>query len=127
MKLDEILRLAPVIPVIVIDDAAQARPLAEALAAGGLRTVEVTLRTPAALEAIARMRAVDGVIVGAGTVLDAGQLRAAAQAGAQFAASPGLTSALARAAQAESIELLPGVATASERRSWPPAKRVFGF
>ncbi|HEU0203150.1 MAG TPA: bifunctional 4-hydroxy-2-oxoglutarate aldolase/2-dehydro-3-deoxy-phosphogluconate aldolase [Burkholderiaceae bacterium] len=114
MKLDEILSLAPVIPVIVLDDAAQAKPLAAALAAGGLRVLEVTLRTNAALESISRMREVDGVIVGAGTVLDAEQLRAAIDAGAQFAVSPGLTPPLARAAQAASIELLPGVVTASE-------------
>lgn len=114
MKLDEILAAAPVIPVIVLDDAAHAKPLAAALVAGGLRVLEVTLRTSAALEAIAQMRDVEDAIVGAGTVLDAEQLRAVAAAGAQFAVSPGLTPTLARAAQDGPIELLPGVATASE-------------
>src|SRR3546814_5323436 len=75
------MRTSPVIPVLVIDDAATARPLAEALVAGGLRVLEVTMRTPAALEAIAEMKKVDGAIVGAGTVVNTDQLRQVADAG----------------------------------------------
>ncbi len=107
-------RMAPVIPVIVIDDVAQARPLAEALVAGGLPVLEVTLRTHAALDAIAAMAAVPGAIAGAGTVLDAVQMKAAAGAGAQFAVSPGATPALLDAARAEGVPLLPGAQTCSE-------------
>jgi len=71
MTIEQIMRTAPVIPVLVIEDTAHARPLAEALVAGGLRVLEVTLRTPAALDAIAEMKQVPGAIVGAGTVLNA--------------------------------------------------------
>jgi 2-dehydro-3-deoxyphosphogluconate aldolase/(4S)-4-hydroxy-2-oxoglutarate aldolase len=112
--LDELLRLAPVVPVIVLDDVSRAAPLAQALADGRIRVLEVTLRTGAALDAITRMRAVEGVFVGAGTVLDPQQLQAAIDAGAQFAVSPGLTPSLAQAAGRAQIPLLPGVATASE-------------
>ena len=108
------MKLAPVIPVIVIDDVAHARPLAEALVAGGLRALEVTLRTPAAIEAIAEMSAVDGAVVGAGTVLNEAQLDAAIAAGARFIVSPGLTEPLARAAIRAGIPFLPGVATAAD-------------
>ncbi len=105
----------PVIPVIVIEDLSHAVPLAQALVAGGLTVLEVTLRTPVALEAIALMRAaLPDAIVGVGTVLNAEQLHAAAEAGASFAVSPGLTDALASAALAQSVPLLPGIATASE-------------
>lgn len=110
----EIMNLAPVIPVIVIDDAAQARPLAEALVAGGLRALEVTLRTPAALDAIQAMSQVNGAVVGAGTVTNKRQLGQALDAGAQFVVSPGLTKSLTKAAQAEEVPFLPGVATAGE-------------
>src|SRR3546814_15643682 len=85
------MRTSPVIPVLVIDDAATARPLAEALVAGGLRVLEVTRRTPAALEAIAEMKKVDGAIVGAGTVVNPDQLRQGADAGIEFILSPGRT------------------------------------
>ena len=110
----QIMRTAPVIPVLVIDDAHHARELAQALVAGGLRVLEVTLRTPAALDAIRRMNLVPGAIVGAGTVINEGQLDEARAAGAEFIVSPGLTEPLARAAIASGIPYLPGVATASD-------------
>ena len=105
MNIDAVMQLAPVIPVIVIDDAADARPLAEALVAGGLFALEVTLRTPCALEAIAEMAKVEGAVVGAGTVLNEAQLDAAIAAGARFIVSPGLTEPLARAALARGVPL----------------------
>ena len=92
-----IMRTAPVIPVLVVDDAQHARPIAEALVAGGLRVLEVTLRTPAALDVIREMSAVDGAIVGAGTVLNEADLRASIDAGAKFIVSPGLTEQLGKA------------------------------
>ncbi|WP_129790659.1 bifunctional 4-hydroxy-2-oxoglutarate aldolase/2-dehydro-3-deoxy-phosphogluconate aldolase [Sphingosinicella sp. CPCC 101087] len=114
MKMDEIMRLAPVIPVLIVEDAAYSRPIAEALVAGGLRVLEVTLRTPAALDVIAEMAKVEGAVVGAGTVLDPEQLEASLRAGARFAVSPGLTERLVRAAIDARIPYLPGVATAGE-------------
>lgn len=110
----DIMRLAPVIPVLVIEDEADARPIAEALVAGGLPVLEVTLRTPAALAAIAEMRKVEGAVVGAGTVLDSLQLESALGAGAEFIVSPGLTEPLGRAAAAAGAPFLPGVATAAD-------------
>ncbi len=112
--LDEVMSAAPVIPVIVIDRVEDALPLARALVAGGLRVLEVTLRTPAALEALRAMGSVPGAVVGAGTVLDVGQYDAAIDAGAQFVVSPGLTERLSFAARQRAVPLLPGVATASE-------------
>jgi 2-dehydro-3-deoxyphosphogluconate aldolase/(4S)-4-hydroxy-2-oxoglutarate aldolase len=112
--IDAIMRTSPVIPVLVIDDAAQAAPLAEALVAGGLKVLEVTLRTPAALDAIRAMKQVPGAIVGAGTVLNAVQLHSAVQAGAEFIVSPGLTETLAREVASQRVPFLPGVATAGE-------------
>lgn len=110
--LAELLVRSPVLPVVTIADAAAAVPLARALLAGGLGVIEVTLRTPAAAEAISRIaREVEGMVVGAGTVLSAREMAAAEQAGAQFAVSPGFSASLS--AQA-SLPLLPGVATASE-------------
>ena len=115
MQLTEILGLAPVLPVVTLDDAARAAPVARALAAGGLRAIEVTLRTPAALEAIRRIAGeVPEAICGAGTVLRAADLEAAAAAGARFAVSPGATPALLAAATAAQLPYLPAVATASE-------------
>ena len=105
---------APVIPVLVVEDASNARPLAEALVAGGLTVLEVTLRTPAALNAIRAMKQVPGAIVGAGTVLDKHQLDAALAAGAEFIVSPGLADNLARSVIAADIPYLPGIATASD-------------
>jgi 2-dehydro-3-deoxyphosphogluconate aldolase/(4S)-4-hydroxy-2-oxoglutarate aldolase len=112
--IEQIMRTAPVIPVLVIDDAAQARPLAEALVAGGLTVLEVTLRTPAALDAIREMKQVPGAIVGAGTVLDKRQLDQALDAGAEFIIAPGLTDSLSRSVIAAGVPYLPGVATTSD-------------
>jgi len=114
MTIDEIMRTAPVIPVLVIEDAQDARPLAEALVAGGLRVLEVTLRTPAALDAIRRMNLVPGAIVGAGTVINEEQFEEAHAAGAEFVVSPGLTENVAQAATRLGVPFLPGVATAGE-------------
>lgn len=105
---------ASVIPVLVIEDARDARPLAEALVAGGLPVLEVTLRTPAALDAIRAMAQVPGAEVGAGTVLTARDVARARDAGAHFAVAPGATPALLDAAEADGLPLLPGAATASE-------------
>jgi len=112
--IEAIMRTAPVIPVIVVDELDHAVPLAEALVAGGLRVLEVTLRTPAALPAIAAMSKVPGAIVGAGTVTNARELDAAMKAGSQFIVSPGLTEPLAMAAAAARIPFLPGIATAGD-------------
>ena len=112
--IDRILSAAPVIPVLVIDRLEDAVPIAEALVEGGLPVLEVTLRTPAALDSIRAMRGVAGAIVGAGTVLDPGQLRAALEAGAQFVVSPGLTDRLGEAAAASGVPFLPGVSTTAD-------------
>ena len=114
MTIDALMRTAPVIPVIVIEDVAHAVPLAEALVAGGLPVLEVTLRTPAALRAIAVMKQVPGAIVGAGTVTNPAELDAALAAGAQFIVSPGLTEPLGRAAIASGVPFLPGIANAGD-------------
>lgn len=112
--IEAIMRTAPVIPVLVIDDVAHARPIAEALVEGGLRVLEVTLRTPTALDVIREMKTVEGAIVGAGTVLNEADLRAALDAGAEFIVSPGLTEPLGKAAIASGIPFLPGVANAAD-------------
>lgn len=112
--IERIMRTAPVIPVLVIDDAHHARELAEALVAGGLRVLEVTMRTPAALDAIRRMNLVPGAIVGAGTVVNQVQFEEARAAGAEFVVSPGLTESLAHTVAAAGVPYLPGVATAGE-------------
>lgn len=109
-----IMRTAPVIPVIVIEDLAHAEPLARALVAGGLPVLEVTLRTPAALNAIRAMKRVPGAIVGAGTVTNQAELDAAIAAGSEFIVSPGLTETLGRAAIASGMPFLPGIATAGD-------------
>ena len=104
-----------VLPVLTVEDAQRGAPLARALAAGGLTALEITLRTPAALEVIRQIRReVPEVLVGAGTVTRRGDLEAAAAAGASFAVSPGLTPALIRAAEDSDIPLIPGVMTPSE-------------
>lgn len=110
----EICRLAPVIPVLMIEDIRHARPLAEALVAGGLPALEVTLRTPAAIEAIRIMAQVPGAVVGAGTVLQGADIEQARAAGARFCVAPGATDALLDAAEAMGLPFLPGAATASE-------------
>ncbi|KIC41315.1 keto-deoxy-phosphogluconate aldolase [Ruegeria sp. ANG-R] len=110
----EICALAPIIPVLVVDDVAHARPLAGALIAGGLPALEVTLRTPAALDVIRAMADVPGGVVGAGTLVTPEDVRAAKEAGAQFGVSPGATDALIAACVGEDLPLLPGAATATE-------------
>lgn len=107
-------RLAPVIPVLVIEDIAHALPLARALVAGGLQVLEVTLRTDCAVAAIAEMVKVPGARVGAGTVLSAHDVARAKAAGAEFAVSPGAAPGLLSACASHKLPLLPGVATASE-------------
>ncbi|HET7772392.1 MAG TPA: bifunctional 4-hydroxy-2-oxoglutarate aldolase/2-dehydro-3-deoxy-phosphogluconate aldolase [Burkholderiaceae bacterium] len=114
IDIDALMGDGPVIPVIVIDDLAHARPLAQTLVEAGVRVLEVTLRTPAALAAIEIMRSVPGAIVGAGTVTTPAALRQAVDAGSQFMVSPGLTPQLAEAARAGAVPLLPGVVTPSE-------------
>ena len=109
-----IMQTSAVIPVLVIDDAATARPLAEALVAGGLKVLEVTLRTGAAMEAIAEMRKVPGAIVGAGTVVNEAQARDVIDAGVEFIVSPGLTERLARPILDAGVAYLPGTATAGD-------------
>lgn len=112
---EEIFRQGPVVPVVVIHKLEQAVSLAKALMAGGLRVIEVTLRTPVAVEAIrAISQDVPGAIVGAGTVTRAEELTAVAEAGAVFAISPGLTLELLQAANQGTIPLIPGISTVSE-------------
>lgn len=113
-SMDALMRISPVIPVLTVHDVRIARPLAEALVAGGLRVLEVTLRTPGALEVIREMAAVEGAIVGVGTVIRESDLHASMNAGATFAVSPGLTESVCRAAASLQLPLLPGVANASE-------------
>lgn len=110
----EICELAPIIPVLVVEDAGTAKTLAEALVAGGLPALEVTLRTPAALDAIRAMAEVPGGVVGAGTLITPDDVRAAKAAGATFGVSPGATDALLAACEVEGLPLLAGAATASE-------------
>jgi 2-dehydro-3-deoxyphosphogluconate aldolase/(4S)-4-hydroxy-2-oxoglutarate aldolase len=112
--LDSIMRAAPVIPVLVIERVEDAVPVAEALVAGGLPVLEVTLRTDAALAAVRAIKQVPGAIVGAGTVLNPAQFEAAVEAGSEFVVSPGLTEALGKAAAGSHVPLLPGVATAGD-------------
>ncbi|AHE52411.1 bifunctional 4-hydroxy-2-oxoglutarate aldolase/2-dehydro-3-deoxy-phosphogluconate aldolase [Sphingomonas sanxanigenens] len=114
MNVEQVMRLAPVVPVLVIEDVAHAAPIAEALVKGGLKALEVTLRTPAALDVIREMSKVEGAVVGAGTVLNPKQLDAALEAGATFIVSPGLTEPLAKAAIAAGTAFLPGTATAAD-------------
>jgi 2-dehydro-3-deoxyphosphogluconate aldolase/(4S)-4-hydroxy-2-oxoglutarate aldolase len=114
MNVADVMGLSPVIPVLTIEDAAWAAPIAQALVAGGLRVLEVTLRTPAALEAIGEMAKVEGAVVGAGTVLNPGDLAASLEAGARFIVSPGLTEPLASAAIDAGVPFLPGIANAGD-------------
>jgi 2-dehydro-3-deoxyphosphogluconate aldolase/(4S)-4-hydroxy-2-oxoglutarate aldolase len=108
------MRTAPVIPVLVIEDAATAQPLAEALVRGGLRVLEVTLRTGAAMEAIAEMKKVPGAIVGAGTVVNTDQFEQVMKADAEFIVSPGLTDRLGDAIVRSGVPYLPGIANAGD-------------
>jgi 2-dehydro-3-deoxyphosphogluconate aldolase/(4S)-4-hydroxy-2-oxoglutarate aldolase len=114
LNIEAIMKTAPVIPVLVIEDAATARPLAEALVKGGLRVLEVTLRTGAALEAIAEMKKVEGAIVGAGTVVNTDQFEQVMKADAEFIVSPGLTDRLGDAITRSGVPYLPGVANAGD-------------
>lgn len=114
LAIDTIMRKAPVIPVLVIEDIAHAVPMAQALVAGGLTVLEVTLRTPCALDAIKAMRTVEGAIVGAGTVLNPDDLARAVDAGSEFIVSPGLTPRLGEAAIKAGIPFLPGTANGGD-------------
>jgi 2-dehydro-3-deoxyphosphogluconate aldolase/(4S)-4-hydroxy-2-oxoglutarate aldolase len=114
-ELERLLAGTAVVPVLVIEDRRTALPLARALVEGGIKVLEITLRTPAALEVIAAIAGeVEGAVVGAGTVLSAAQYRAAEAAGARFVVSPGATPVLLDAAAASPVPLLPGAATATE-------------
>jgi 2-dehydro-3-deoxyphosphogluconate aldolase/(4S)-4-hydroxy-2-oxoglutarate aldolase len=126
--IETIMRTSAVIPVLVIEDAATARPLAEALVKGGLKVLEVTLRTPAALDAIREMKQVDGAIVGAGTVVSTDQFAQVMDAGAEFIVSPGLTEGLGGAIVESGVPFLPGVANAGDiMRGYELGLRHFKF
>jgi 2-dehydro-3-deoxyphosphogluconate aldolase/(4S)-4-hydroxy-2-oxoglutarate aldolase len=114
MTTDELMRLAPVIPVLVLEEEMDWAALAETFVAAGLPVLEVTLRTPVALDAIRQMSKVPGAVVGAGTVLNELQLAQAIDAGSTFIVSPGLTNPLALAARDTEVPLLAGVATAGD-------------
>lgn len=114
LTVEQVMGLAPVIPVLVVERVEDALPIAQALVKGGLPALEVTLRTPAALDVIREMSQVEGAVVGAGTVLNAAQLDAAMEAGARFIVSPGLTEPLGKAAIAADVPFLPGTATAGD-------------
>lgn len=113
-RIEDIMLMAPVIPVLTIEEVAHARAIAEALVAGGLPVLEVTLRTSTALDVIREMKQVPGAIVGAGTVLNEYALDDALTAGSEFIVSPGLTESLAKAAIAADVPFLPGTATSSD-------------
>ena len=114
LTVEQVMDLAPVIPVLVVERVEDALPIAQALVKGGLPALEVTLRTPAALDVIREMAKVEGAVVGAGTVLNPAQLDAAMEAGARFIVSPGLAEPLGKAAFAAGIPFLPGTATAGD-------------
>ena len=123
-SLHDILKRAVVVPVIVVDDIRHAAPLAEALVSGGLPVLEVTLRTPVALDAISAMRrAVPQAVVGVGTITETAHVRSAVDAGAQFGVSPGLHPDLVAATRAANLPYLPGIATVSELMQ----ARLLGF
>jgi 2-dehydro-3-deoxyphosphogluconate aldolase/(4S)-4-hydroxy-2-oxoglutarate aldolase len=114
MTIDEIMRAAPVIPVLVLEQEMDWAALAETFVDAGLPVLEITLRTPLALDAIREMSRVPGAIAGAGTVLNRAQLEQAIDAGSQFIVSPGLTEPLGKAAVQSGVPFLPGVATAAD-------------
>jgi 2-dehydro-3-deoxyphosphogluconate aldolase/(4S)-4-hydroxy-2-oxoglutarate aldolase len=114
MTVEDLMAVQPVIPVITIERVDDAIPLATALSGAGLRVLEVTLRTPAALDCIREMAKVDGAIVGAGTVLTSNDVMLAHEAGATFIVTPGLSASAVAAAQRTGIPILPGIATATE-------------
>ena len=113
-KTEEICRLAPVIPVLVVQNPDIAKPLAEALISGGLPVLEVTLRTKSALEVISEMAKIPGGVVGAGTITKAKDVKDAINAGANFAVSPGSTDNILEACEQQNLPILPGAATSSE-------------
>ena len=127
--MNELLKKAPVVPVVVIEDAAKAVPLARALIAGGLSVIEVTMRTAAAPDAIAAIaREVPEALIGAGTVLSSDQARTIVAAGAQFLVSPGLHEDVVAEAGKLAVPIIPGVATASEaQRAWNLGLRALKF
>ncbi len=112
--LEKTLGMAPVIPVLILDDVAAARPLAEALVRGGLPVIEITLRTPNALKVIAEMAKVEGAVIGSGTLRTAEHMQQSVDAGCQFMVSPGAAPKLMQAAENMPIPLLPGVASPTE-------------
>lgn len=114
LRTREICSLAPIIPVLVVEDPAHAQPLAMALVAGGLPVLEVTLRTPAALEVISEMSSVSGGIVGAGTIITPADVTSSIAAGAQFGVSPGATDVMLDAAEEQELPMLAGASSASE-------------
>jgi 2-dehydro-3-deoxyphosphogluconate aldolase / (4S)-4-hydroxy-2-oxoglutarate aldolase len=114
MNIDAIMRSAPVIPVLILEEEMDWAALAETFVAAGLPVLEVTLRTPVALDAIREMSGVEGAIVGAGTILNGRQLDEAANAGSQFIVSPGLTEPLGKAVVESGIAYLPGTATSAD-------------
>jgi 2-dehydro-3-deoxyphosphogluconate aldolase/(4S)-4-hydroxy-2-oxoglutarate aldolase len=114
MTVDEVMRAAPVIPVLVLEEEMDWAALAETFVSAGLPVLEITLRTPLALDAIRAMSKVEGAVAGAGTVLNERQLDQAIEAGSQFIVSPGLTDPLGRAAVASGIPFLPGTANAGD-------------
>jgi 2-dehydro-3-deoxyphosphogluconate aldolase / (4S)-4-hydroxy-2-oxoglutarate aldolase len=114
MTIDQIMRTAPVIPVLILEGDADWEKLAYTLVSAGLSVLEVTLRTPRALDAIRAMKRVPGAIVGAGTVVNERQLGEAIDAGSEFIVSPGLTEPLAKAVIASGVPYLPGVATSAD-------------
>lgn len=114
MTVDELMAVQPVIPVLTVERPEDAVPLAEALVGSGLRVLEVTLRTPAALDCMKRMSAVSGSIVGAGTVLSSNDVMLSVEAGAKFIVTPGLSASAIAAAREANVPILPGVATATE-------------
>ncbi len=114
LTVEQVMELAPVIPVLVVERVEDAIPIAQALVKGGLPALEVTMRTPAALDVMREMAKVEGAVVGAGTVLDPAMLDQALEAGARFIVSPGLTDPLGKAAIAAKVPFLPGTATAGD-------------
>jgi 2-dehydro-3-deoxyphosphogluconate aldolase/(4S)-4-hydroxy-2-oxoglutarate aldolase len=122
----ELCLLAPVIPVLVVDDASKAADLARALVKGGLPVLEVTLRTASALDVIREMATVAGGIVGAGTLLTPKDVENAKAAGATFGVSPGATDLLLDACEANELPLLPGIATSTEANGGAPALKAIG-
>lgn len=127
-NIESIMRTSAVIPVLVIEDAATARPLAQALVKGGLKVLEVTMRTAAALDAIREMKTVEGAIVGAGTVVNTEQFAQVMDAGAEFIVSPGLTERLGEVIVQSGVPFLPGVANAGDiMRGYDLGLRHFKF